>query len=247
MNGETPIIAKVEFFKASYKKMCAHVAARNFSSLTYRTRGRVLIESEGCSFISEADTLTFVPAGQSYSTEIYEPGEILILHYRIAPDSPNFYDVPALITPINRDVFLNLFSEGIRHALAGRDCACMADAYRLFSTLEKQKNEAHPAPRLAAVKQYMDENLEGDLRISALAALHRTSEVYFRQEFKKYYGESPIEYIKKRRIEMACRLLRTELYAISEVATRSGFDSVSYFSSEFRRTMGCSPREYRNM
>ena len=49
VNGETPIIAKVEFIKASYKKMRAHVAARNFSSLTYRTRGRVLIESEGSS------------------------------------------------------------------------------------------------------------------------------------------------------------------------------------------------------
>lgn len=247
MNRGTPIIAKVEFFKASYKKMRAHVAARNFSSLTYRTRGRVLIESEGSSFISEADTLTFVPAGQSYSTEILESGEILILHYRTVPDSTDFYDAPTLITPVSRDAFLNLFFEGIRHALADRDCACMADAYRLFSALEKQQNDLHPAPRLAAVKQYMDENPDGDLRISALAARHRTSEVYFRQEFKKYYGESPIEYIKKRRIETACRLLRTELYAISEVATRSGFDSVSYFSSEFRRVMGCSPREYRNM
>ena len=247
VNSKIPIITKVEFFKASYNKMCAHVAARNFSSLTYRTCGRVLIESEETAFISEADTMTFVPAGHSYSTEIYEPGEILILHYQVAPDSYDFYHVPSLIAPVGRDAFLNLFSEGIRHALAGRECACMADAYRLFSALEQQQNETHPSPRLAAVKQYMDENLEGDLRISALAARHRTSEVYFRQEFKKYYGESPIEYIKKRRIEMACRLLRTELYAISEVATRSGFDSVSYFSSEFRRVMGCSPREYRNM
>ena len=247
MNGKIPIITKVEFFKVSYNPMRAHVAARNFSSLTYRTCGRVLIESEDVSFVSDADTLTFVPAGQSYSTEIYEPGEILILHYQTAPDSSDFYDLPTLITPISKDTFLNLFSEGIRHAQAGRECACMADAYRLFSALEQQRNETHPSPRLAAVKQYMDENPEGDLRISALAARHRTSEVYFRQEFKKHYGESPIEYIKKRRIEMACRLLRTELYAISEVATRSGFDSVSYFSSEFRRVMGCSPREYRNM
>lgn len=247
MDRSIPIITKVEFFNATAKKMKAKVPGRNFSSLTYRISGSVSIESAQASFVSRADTLTFVPAGCDYLTEVYEKSKFAVLHYRIASASENFFDGPVLITPANKDAFFNLFLQGIRHTGAGRDCACMADAYRLFSELEKECLVKKPPERLAAVKQYMDENPDGDLRISALAARHRTSEVYFRQKFKKYYGESPIEYIKKRRIETACRLLRTELYAISEVATRSGFDSVSYFSSEFRRVMGCSPREYRNM
>ena len=95
------------------------------------------------------------------------------------------------------------------------------------------------------VKNYIDENLcDPTLRVSALAEIFGTSEVYFRREFNKYYGATPVEYIKKQRIEHACRLLRTQLYTIAEVATRSGFDSISYFSSEFHKAMGCSPREY---
>lgn len=248
MDSSVPIITKVGFFDSHAGKMKAKVPKRHFSSLSYRTCGSVLIESADTSFVSHVNTLTFVPAGCDYHTEIYENTEYVILHYRIAPTSRDFFDRPVLFTPENKDVFFNLFLQGIRHTRAGRDYACMADAYRLFSELEKACWEKKPPERLAQVKQYMDENLVfSNLSVSDLAVMHQTSEAYFRREFKKYYDASPIEYIKKRRIETACRLLRTELYTIAEVATHSGFDSVSYFSSEFRRIMGCSPREYRNM
>ena len=88
---------------------------------------------------------------------------------------------------------------------------------------------------------------DSDMRISMLASMNGTSEVYFRNEFKKFYHVTPVEYVKQRRMETACRLLRTKLYTVAEVATRAGFDSISYFSAEFRRRMGCSPREYRNL
>ena len=105
-----------------------------------------------------------------------------------------------------------------------------------------------PPKNLALVKQFIDQNYTlSELRISTLAKLYKTSETYFRREFKKYYGESPIEYIKRRRIEMACHLLRTELYTITDVASRSGFESISYFSLEFKRYVGCSPSAYRNL
>ena len=105
---------------------------------------------------------------------------------------------------------------------------------------------APPPPRLIAAKRYMDENFaSSELRIATLAALYKTSEVYFRREFKRCYGESPLEYIKRKRIETACQLLCTELYSITDVALRVGFDSVSYFSSEFKRYVGCSPKEYK--
>jgi AraC-like DNA-binding protein len=41
-------------------------------------------------------------------------------------------------------------------------------------------------------------------------------------------------------------LLETGLYSITEVAFRTGFESSSYFSAEFRRMTGRSPKDYRN-
>ena len=249
MTNET-IITKVEFFSTSYHPMRANVAARNFSSLTYRTKGRITVETENVSLMSDENTLTFIPSGCRYSTEILEDGEIMILHYQIADGAKDFFDEPTLITPVHKETFLNLFSRAMKHATAGNRSACMADAYRLFAEIEKDmlQKRAQPSPRLRMVKQCVDDNItDCELCVSRLATLHKTSEAYFRREFKKYYSESPIEYIKRRRIEIACHLLRTELYSISDVAMRAGFGSISYFSAEFRKAMGCSPKEYRDM
>ena len=230
--------------------MRANVSARNFSSLTYRKSGKVLIASKDTEFVSEVDTLTFMPAGCDYATEIFEGGEMIILHYQIAEGNKDFFDKPTCIQPINKSRFSDIFSRALSHSVLGNECACMADAYSLFSEIfqEAHLRGIRPSPSLVAVKRYIDENFTfPELRISTLAELHKTSEAYFRREFKKHYGESPIEYIKRRRIEMACRLLCTELYSITDIASRSGFDSVSYFSLEFKRYMGCSPRMYRNL
>ncbi len=250
MDQQIPIITKVQFFDTSYRPIKANVSARNFSSLTYRKSGRVFISSKETEFLSEAGTLTFVPAGCDYFTEILEGGEMIILHYRIAKDCSDFFDVPTRISPINDRKFLDIFSHALTHSVVQNECACMADAYRLFSEIFKESSakEIRPSPSLAAIKEYMDQNFASpELRVAALAERHKTSEVYFRREFKKHYGESPLEYIKRRRIEMACHLLRTELYSIADVASRSGFDSISYFSLEFKRYMGCSPKAYRNL
>ena len=250
MNQQIPIITKVEFFDMSYDPMKAKVSPRNFSSLTYRKSGRVLIASNKNEFVSDADTLTFMPTGCDYSTEILEGGQMIILHYQIAEGSKDFFDKPTLIHPTNKNRFLDIFSKALSHSIVGNGCACMSDAYRLFSEIFKETYlcALSPSPRLVTVKQYIDENFTSpELRISNLARLNKTSEAFFRREFKKHYGESPLEYIKRRRIEMACHLLCTELYSITEVASHSGFDNVSYFSSEFKRYMGCSPKEYRDM
>ena len=250
MNQQIPTITKVEFFDTSYEPIRSNVSARIFSSLTYRKSGKVFISSAGSEFVSVKDTLTFVPAGCDYSTEILEAGEMIILHYRIADGCRDFFDKPTLINPINNVRFLDMFSRALSHSTASNECACMSDAYGLFSEIFKERslNKMRPSPSIAITKKYMDENFTSpELRISDLARLHKTSDVYFRREFKRYYGETPLEYIKRRRIELACRLLSTELYSITDVASRSGFDSISYFSLEFKRYMGCSPKEYRNL
>ena len=214
MNQQIPIITKVEFFDTSYKPIKANVSARNFSSLTYRRSGRVLISCKETEFISEADSLTFVPADCDYFTEILEGGEMTILHYRIAEGSQDFFDQPTMIRPINQDRFSDIFSKALSHSMIGNECACMSDAYRLFSEIFKETHlhGITASPSIVLIKQYMDENFTSpELRISDLAELHKTSEAYFRREFKKCYGESPIAYIKRRRIELACHLLCTEL------------------------------------
>lgn len=243
-----PVITKV-FFHDTVFRTSASVSPRPFSSLTLRKSGKVLISATDAEVVSTPNTLTFVPAGCPYDTRILEEGEMYLLHFWLLDDEQNFSPHPMCVTPPSVDVFVNLFERALRHSQNTQNpYSVMADAYRLLSEARSLfwEDAKAPHPKMIACKKYLDEHIcEPDLRVSSLASLYGCSEVYFRSEFRKCYHDSPLEYIKKRRLEIACHLLETQLCSITEVATQAGFDSISYFSAEFRRAMGCSPRDYQ--
>ena len=93
---------------------------------------------------------------------------------------------------------------------------------------------------------WMTKHCEKDWTVKKMCQACRISRPTLFREFKKFYGASPLEYIKKRRVEIARQLLSTGLYNVTQVAERAGFDSVSYFSAEFRRLTGETPSHYAN-
>ena len=247
MSYEHPVITKVFFHDTEFKTSGA-VSPRPFSSLTLRKSGKVLISTTDGDFISAKNSLTFVPAGSPYETRVLEAGEMYLLHFWLLEDGQNFLNAPKCVTPPSVDAFVNLFERALRHERKQDPYAVMADAYRLLSDAAPLFLEESQAPnqKMIACKKYLDDHVcNPELRVSELAELYGCSEVYFRSEFRKCYHASPLEYIKKSKIEIACRLLETQLYSITEVAMQAGFDSISYFSAEFRRMMGCSPRDYQ--
>ena len=63
--------------------------------------------------------------------------------------------------------------------------------------------------------------------------------------FKQAFGTTLIDYLTHHRISHAQRLLATGHDKIVDVALASGFNSISRFNEAFRRSCGCSPRDYR--
>ncbi|MDO4333102.1 MAG: helix-turn-helix domain-containing protein [Eubacteriales bacterium] len=62
--------------------------------------------------------------------------------------------------------------------------------------------------------------------------------------FKSTLETSPIQYVKKYRLEKALAMMDTGL-TISEIGNKCGFDDMSYFGKEFRKMYGASPSEWR--
>ena len=54
-----------------------------------------------------------------------------------------------------------------------------------------------------------------------------------------------VDYVNKIRVREACRLLDTTDALSYEIASEVGFDNYKYFSSVFKKIMGCSPDKYR--
>ncbi len=254
MNTQIPIITDVRFFETSHiKRHPVVVRGRPHSSLSIRRAGKISITTPtlGRKLYSDTDSLTYVPAGCEYTTEVIEGGTISIIHFQTSEDSGVFSDIPMVAKPQFPLTFHNLFANAIRrYNVYGCDYFCMSAAYEILCEAEAVffGSADSPHPRMSHCKEYLDENIcDTSLRVSTLAEMCGVSDVYFRREFKRFYGESPLAYIKKKRMELACRLLSSGLDSVTEVAIRCGFDNVSYFSAEFRRMMGTSPSAYRGV
>jgi AraC-like DNA-binding protein len=67
------------------------------------------------------------------------------------------------------------------------------------------------------------------------------SETSFRKILRNEIGSSPLDYINRRRVFEARRLLEEKDLNIKEVAHHLGFSSSQYFSTVFKRITGVSP------
>lgn len=83
------------------------------------------------------------------------------------------------------------------------------------------------------------------LSLEAIAATANVSKSTCCRIFRRYTGESPIDYLNRYRIEAAAALLKSTDYKITDVGSICGFNSMSYFSKCFLRYHGCTPGQYR--
>ena len=86
-----------------------------------------------------------------------------------------------------------------------------------------------------------------DFSLAAAAQILGMNASYISHIFKKQTGESFVDYLNQIRIEHACSLLKGTEEPITNVATQSGFFSAGYFSSIFKKIIGCTPGQYRSI
>ena len=67
----------------------------------------------------------------------------------------------------------------------------------------------------------------------------------FAQKFKATTGTSPIDYLTRWRMLLACDRLSGGVDTVSAIALSLGYESESAFSTAFKRVIGCAPRHYR--
>ena len=65
------------------------------------------------------------------------------------------------------------------------------------------------------------------------------------QIFKKYMGQSPMEFVNSYRLESSQQLLERTDLSITDICLACGFNHQSYFTKQFRAKYQCTPKEYR--
>jgi AraC-like DNA-binding protein len=110
-----------------------------------------------------------------------------------------------------------------------------------FNGLLKALND----PKIAHVLRLMHGNFNKRWSLGELAAEVAMSRSSFASRFRALVGRAPADYLLKWRMQRAGNELRTTDKTIMSIAIDYGYASDSAFSNSFKRTMGCSPKDYR--
>jgi len=104
---------------------------------------------------------------------------------------------------------------------------------------------AAPKLPLALLDAQIDRHLSHPLQVADLARLSGLSVARLHARFVQETGQTPMDYVRRRRLQQALSLLRESTAAIGDIAARCGYQSQSAFSAAFVREYGYSPRELR--
>jgi AraC family transcriptional regulator len=136
----------------------------------------------------------------------------------------------------------SLFAESVAMALS----AHIAQRYSTLTTKLEPYRGGLSRSRLNRVLEYINANLNDKLELGVLAEVVGLNLYHFARAFKQSTGETPHQYVLRRRIERAKEFLRYSQLPVIEASARTGFVDQSHFSKVFRRIVGVAPSEYRN-
>ena len=108
-----------------------------------------------------------------------------------------------------------------------------------------QETKGDTANALDTAVGYIDQHLAEELSVRDLAAASFISADHLTRLFKKKFGMTVSEYIQDRRIRLAGELLKKGDATISMVANTVGYGNYSYFTEQFKKHFGVTPREYQ--
>lgn len=101
--------------------------------------------------------------------------------------------------------------------------------------------------RIGAALRAMHGDVARRWTLAGLARIAAMSRTTFAAAFRRQVGRAPLDYLIHWRMSLARDALRQNSKSISELAFETGYESESAFSTAFRRVVGSSPRQFRDL
>lgn len=230
----------------------------------YCTDGEGWIELQGQKpFRLASQQLAVIPAGAAhrYGASTHRPWSIHWFHLQGEHASPliELYELdkgPLPLSQATSSKFLEEF-EACYTLLANKTYSMQTHVHvshlirGLLSTIGIGTDGSHADKKkesyLETAIRYMNDHLEGSIQLPELAKETGVSKQHMIYLFKKETGCPPIEYFLRLKMQKAGQLLDLTDLTIKEVAGSIGISDPYYFSRLFKKMMGSSPTEYRNI
>ncbi len=144
------------------------------------------------------------------------------------------------------ELFENLQERILDNTPAG-EAAASALAYAiLLQALPSSPTHILPASPVYRIRTEIDARFaDPGLSVKALANQHGLHRSTLYRQFLTAFGVAPLAYIRSRRVQKALSLLKETALPMSEVASLSGFNDETYFSSVIFEAIGVRPSAFR--
>lgn len=127
------------------------------------------------------------------------------------------------------------------------DLECEGAALELLAALLRWRSPKESgAPKwLFVVRDHLHAHAVEPVTLSELSAVAGVHPVRLARVFQRCLGVTPAEYVRRLRLEIACRALAETERPIAEVALEAGYSSQAHLTRAFRAHLGATPASYR--
>jgi len=133
-----------------------------------------------------------------------------------------------------------IYAESLVGALAAQVFAKYAKPL-----MEDMRNLGSNWAQLRRSIEFINANLDSDLRLEDIAKVANMSKYHFAKSFRHVIGVPPHQYLVRMRVEKARKLLANGAMSLEEVANQVGYVDTGQFSEQFLKIVGMTPKRYR--
>ena len=234
----------------------------NCNLLVFCTKGNGIVVISGEQIPVNNYQFFIIPKGDEFKfyAEMQEPVRLLVAYFegkKAAMLSDRFSMVRSLIPSVNNlvanremlfeEIFNNL-AKGFHDQNLEYVNFCFGHLLATFiyahKTSDDLADELSPAVRRSI--DFMNKNLDKKLSLQKISEVAGYSPTYFTTLFRKENNYAPLSYFSHLKILKACEFLDYTRLKIKEISFHLGYSDPYYFTKDFKKKMGMSPRQYRN-
>ena len=159
--------------------------------------------------------------------------------------------LPNVLHPRNSYALFELYEKLVRIPSLSSDAAhslvdeiifiLNAEVAHKAYTQQKSSNDV-----IDQVIAYMENNLSKHITLDELAAVSNFEKSYFIRFFKKESGTTPFKMLNEMRLERASDLIASTDMKICDIANSLGYNTTSFFISEYKKRFGITPACHRS-
>jgi AraC-like DNA-binding protein len=143
-----------------------------------------------------------------------------------------------------------LLEDIVREEVSARLRRLERDGWQDIRTITRPEAPGNRAvmkriPKVELMARFIDEHACDDIDVTSVARSAELHPNYAMDLFKRGVGQTMVQYIIRRRLDIALSVLVSTEKTVAEIAFQAGFKSLSRFYEAFTSRFGMSPNRYR--